>query len=149
MVSEMVVIPAGSFLMGSPPGEKGRRDGEGPQHRVTIGYRFAVGRYPVTFAEYDHFCKVTGRKKPEDQGWGRGRRPVINMVWDDAVAYCQWLVKATGKPYRLSSEAEWEYACRAGTTTRYAFGDEISKGDANFGKNIGKTTQVGGSLLSG
>jgi hypothetical protein len=76
---ELVVIPAGQFLMGSPPGEPARSDNEGPQHRVNIGYRFAIGRYAVTFAEYDHFCEVTGCEKPEDWGWGRGRQPVINV----------------------------------------------------------------------
>jgi len=117
---EMVAIPAGRFAMGSPPDEEGRWDDEGPQHAVSVP-AFAIGRYPVTFAEYDHFCEVTGREKPDDRGWGRGRRPVINVSWEDAQAYLAWLSEATGKPYRLPSEAEWEYACRAGTTTpRYA-----------------------------
>jgi formylglycine-generating enzyme required for sulfatase activity len=84
---EMVVVPPGSFLMGSPEGEEERYDDEGPQHPVTIAYGLAVGRYPVTFEEYDHFCAATGREPPSDEEWGRGRRPVINVSWDDAKAY--------------------------------------------------------------
>jgi formylglycine-generating enzyme required for sulfatase activity len=140
---EMVVIPAAQFLMGSPPGERFKN--EGPQHRVTIGYRFAIGRYAVTFAEYDHFCEETNREKPADNGWGRGRRPVINVSWRDAQAYCEWLAKETDLPYRLPSEAEWEYACRAGTTTRYSWGGEVSKENARFAgwAFATKTTEVG------
>jgi formylglycine-generating enzyme required for sulfatase activity len=139
---EMVALPAGEFLMGSPDSEEGRPDHEGPQHRVTIGYRFALGRYPITFDEYDHFCDVTKRKKPKDVDWGRGRRPVINVSWHDAQAYCEWLAEAVGKPYRLPSDEEWEYACRAGTTTPFSFGETITEKDANFGLNVG-TTDVG------
>jgi formylglycine-generating enzyme required for sulfatase activity len=140
---ELVALPAGEFLMGSPESDSEASSSERPQHRVTIGTRFALGRYPVTFEEYDQFCAATKRKKPEDQGWGRGKMPVINVSWRDAVAYCEWLTKETGQPYRLPSEAEWEYACRAGKTTRYSFGDAITEKDANFGENVGKTTEVG------
>ncbi len=140
---QMVALPAGEFLMGSPEDEEGRQDNEGPQHRVTIGYRLAIGRYPVTFEEYDYFCDATKRERPKDEGWGRGRRPVINVSWRDWPAYLAWLAEATGRFYRLPSEAEWEYACRAGTTTRYAFGDEITAKDANFGMYVRKTTEVG------
>jgi len=87
-----VVIPAGEFMMGSPEDEEGRYDDEGPQRLVTFEKPFALGRYPVTFAEFDHFCDETGTGKPDDQGWGRGRRPVINVSWDDAAAYCDWLL---------------------------------------------------------
>ena len=103
----------------------------------------AVGRYPVTFDEYDHFAAATKRKQPNDQGWGRGRRPVINVSWDDAKAYVQWLAAETRQPYRLLSEAEWEYACRAGTTTRFWWGDEVTSENANFGGNVGRTSEVG------
>jgi hypothetical protein len=132
---EMVVLPAGQFLMGSPPDEEGRSDAEGSQHKVTIKYRFALGRYAVTFAEYDHFCKVTAREKPADAGWGRGKRPVINVSWLDAKAYVGWLARDTGQPYRLPSEAEWEYACRAGTATPFSFGGTISPEQANYDGN--------------
>jgi Sulfatase-modifying factor enzyme 1/TIR domain len=141
---EVVALPAGAFLMGSPENETGRYGDEGPQHQVTVGRRFAIGRYPVMFEEYDHFCVATQREKPADQDWGRGRRPVINVSWQDAVAYSEWLAKETGKPYRLLSEAEWEYACRAGTTRRYAFGDAITPKDANYVESkLGRTTEVG------
>ena len=111
----MVTIPAGDFQMGDLTGE-GQPD-EKPVHAVRFAKPFAIGRYEVSFDEYDLFAAATGRDKPNDQGWGRGNRPVINISWDDAVAYTQWLSERTGKPYRLPSEAEWEYATRAGTTT--------------------------------
>lgn len=128
---EMVVVPAGRFMMGSAEGEARSYGDERPRHEVTIARPFALGRYPVTFAEYDRFCEATGRKRPGDEGWGRGRRPVINVSWEDATAYCAWLSQETGKTYRLPSEAEWEYACRAGTSTAYWWGDDIGKGNAN------------------
>ncbi len=130
---EMVVIPAGEFLMGSPEGEPGRSAHEGPRRKVTIARPFAVGKYPITFDEWDACVKAGGTKcKPEDAGWGRGRRPVISVSWDDAQAYVAWLSEKTGKPYRLLSEGEWEYAARAGTTTRYPWGDEPGNNRANF-----------------
>jgi formylglycine-generating enzyme required for sulfatase activity len=140
---EMVVLPAGTFMMGSSEEDEEGFDRERPQHRVTIGARFAVGRYPVTFEEYDRFAEETGSKKPDDRGWGRGRRPVIDVSWEDATAYVKWLSEETGESYRLLSEAEWEYACRAGTETRYCFGDTIKKGQANIDGKVGKTTEVG------
>ena len=129
------MIPAGSFVMGSPKEEAERTDAEGPQHRVTFAAPFALGKYPVTFAEYDHFCVETGREQPPDQSWGRGRRPVINVSWDDATAYCAWLGEQTRQAYRLPSEAEWEYACRAGTTTPFWTGATISTEQANYDGN--------------
>ena len=124
---QLVMIPTGTFLMGSPDSEGGRdREEEGPQHEVTISKPFALGRYAVTFDEYDHFCGMADRDKPDDVAWGRGRRPVINVKHDDAEAYCVWLGEVAGASIRLPLEAEWEYACRAGTTTRYAFGDQFS-----------------------
>jgi formylglycine-generating enzyme required for sulfatase activity len=144
---EMVALPAGEFLMGSPETEAGRNKNEGPQHRVTIGYRVALGRYPVTFAEYDHFCAATERKNPGDAGAGRGKRPVVNVTWRNAASYCEWLAKETGQPYRLPSEAEWEYACRAGTTTRYSCGDEITERNANIG-HVARGFVFGGRTMT-
>jgi formylglycine-generating enzyme required for sulfatase activity len=132
---EMVVIPAGRFVMGSSPSEEGRSAAEGPQHFVTIAEPFALGRYAVTFDEYDEFAATTGREPPGDGGWGRGRRPVINVSWNDAEAYTAWLSEQTGATYRLPSEAEWEYACRAGTTTPFHFGPTISTEQANYDGN--------------
>jgi formylglycine-generating enzyme required for sulfatase activity len=130
---EMAVVPAGSFTMGSPVGERGRDVDENPQHSVTIAKPFAVGRFAVTFDEWDA-CAADGDcngYKPRDQGWGGGRRPVINVSWDDSTAYVAWLSRKTGKTYRLLTEAEWEYAARAGSTTTYYWGDAIGKGNAN------------------
>ncbi|MEM7045671.1 MAG: SUMF1/EgtB/PvdO family nonheme iron enzyme, partial [Pseudomonadota bacterium] len=140
---EMVMLPAGTFLMGSPEGEAGRYDDEGPQREVTIGRPFALGRYPVTFDEYDHFCAETRCDKPDDRGWGRGRRPVINVSHSDAEAYCAWLSELTGSGYQLPSEAMWEYACRAWTTTADAFGNGLTREQANFRNLRQETSDVG------
>jgi formylglycine-generating enzyme required for sulfatase activity len=123
---EMVVVPAGAFTMGSPISELGRQDNEGPQHRVVIAAPFAVSKFEVRFADWDA-CSAYGYCDPRisDNGWGRGWHPVINVSWNDAQIYVQWLSKITGKPYRLLSEAEYEYATRAGTTTAYPWGDDI------------------------
>ena len=119
--------------MGPPSGEKGRRDSEGPVHRVTIGKPFAVGKYEVTFSEWDACVSAggCGRHRPDDKDWGRGTRPVINVSWKDAKAYVKWLSARTRQPYRLLSESEWEYAARAGSTTRYSWGDSIGSNRAN------------------
>ena len=92
---------------------------------------FALGVYEVTFAEYDRFANATGRDRPNDRGWGRGGRPVIYVSWGDAVAYASWLSAETGEEYRLPSESEWEYAARAGTATRYGWGQDIGRNRAN------------------
>ena len=128
---EMVVIPAGEFMMGSPASEKGRYTNEGPQHTVMIAKPFAVSKFDVTFADWDACVSVGGCPQVSDSGFGRGTRPVINVSWDDAQQYVAWFSKMTGKPYRLLTEAEWEYAARAGSTTAYFWGDEIGKGNAN------------------
>ena len=132
---EMVPIPAGSFLMGSPAEEPERKDREGPQHQVQIP-AFALGKYEVTFEQWD--ACVTGggcAHRPADQGWGRGTRPVTNVSWDDAQEYVKWLSTRTGKHYRLPSEAEWEYAVRAGTTTPFSTGNCIITTQANYDGN--------------
>jgi formylglycine-generating enzyme required for sulfatase activity len=131
---EMVVVPAGSFIMGSPLSEEGRDDIEGPQRKVTIAQPVAVGKYEVTFAEWDACVAAGGCKQnPDDEGWGRGKRPVINVSWDDITKeYLPWLSRRTGKSYQLLTEAEWEYAARAGSTTRFHFGNE-EKDLCNYG----------------
>jgi formylglycine-generating enzyme required for sulfatase activity len=121
----MVVLPAGTFMMGSPDDEKGHDLREEPQHEVSIT-RFAVSRFEVTFDEWDACFKLGGCiEYPSDQNWGRGQRPVINVSWRDAEQYVAWLSRRTGKTYRLLSEAEWEYAARGGSQTAYSWGDEI------------------------
>jgi formylglycine-generating enzyme required for sulfatase activity len=130
----MVVVPAGEFTMGSHPSEGGAE----AQHRVTIATPFAVSKFEITFEEWDA-CVMDGGcsgYRPDDEGWGRGEHPVINISWEDGQAYASWLSNKTGKPYRLLSESEWEYAARAGTTTRFGQGDRISPDQANYDGSI-------------
>ncbi len=148
---ELVVVPAGEFTMGSPETEAHRRVDEGPRHRVRIGYALAISRYPVTVAEFARFVAATGHdmgnscKTFEDGAWddhrpGRTWRtpgyaqsdsdPAICIDWDDAQAYVAWISKRTGHAYRLLSEAEYEYANRAGTTTAYWWGDALGTNHA-------------------
>ncbi|PZN77492.1 MAG: hypothetical protein DM484_14475 [Candidatus Methylumidiphilus alinenensis] len=138
----LAVIPAGSYLMGSPDDEPERYDDEGPRHTVSFSKPFAIGVYAVTFDEYDRYCKAVKKSLVRDQAWGRGRQPVINVSWEDAAAYCAWLTGQTGKQYRLPTEAEWEYACRAGTDTPFYFGTTISAQQANFNRDTGSTVSV-------
>jgi len=127
----MVVIPAGSFMMGSLPGEPGRWDNEGPRHLVTIAKPFAVAKDELTFDEWETCVADGDCDEVSDTGWGRGSRPVINVTWYDAQRYIAWLNRVTGKPYRLLTEAEFEYATRAGTQTAYPWGDAVGKNNAN------------------
>jgi formylglycine-generating enzyme required for sulfatase activity len=149
---EMVMVPAGCFWMGSRDGEGDKH--EWPRHEVIIPRAFAVGRYPVTFEEWDFaqgdkdWRKFTGMepRKPADQGWGRSLMPVIDVSWEDGQAYVKWLTRKAGKPYRLLSEAEWEYACRAGSEAAYCFGDSSEElGDYAWydGNSGGRTHPVG------
>jgi formylglycine-generating enzyme len=117
-------VPSGTFVMGSPANEEGR-DGDETQHEVSIG-AFQMSKYEVTFAQFDQFCETTGRKKPNDMGWGRGNRPVLNVSWSDAVAFAEWIGG------RLPTEAEWEYACRAGTSSAFYTGNCLTAAHANF-----------------
>ena len=129
---QMVIIPRGIFTMGDQQliGD----DNELPAHQVTISHRFALSRNEVTFNDYDFYARMMGRDLPEDNGWGRGNRPVINVSWKEAKAYVQWLALLTGQPYRLPTEAEWEYVARAGTETSYWWGDELESERAVCGE---------------
>jgi len=152
---EMVVVPSGQFRMGCSdsdrtlevehPQDRCRRR-EQPAHVVTIARSFAVSRYEVTFEDYERFRPSASQ--PQDMGWGRGRRPVIHVSWEDAAAYAAWLSRETGRAYRLLSEAEWEYVARAGSTTEFSWGDLPGDGRANCrgcssAGDIGKTVEVG------
>lgn len=135
---DMVTLPAGVFTMGRPEGEKGDDD-ERPQREVTVPRPSALGRTAVTFAMWD-LARAAGAdlRDPTDYGWGRDQRPVIDVSWEDAQAYCAWLNARLGLragTYRLPSEAEWEYACRAGTVTPFSFGDTISPAQVNYAGN--------------
>ncbi len=125
-------MQAGTFMMGSPADETGRLDDE-LQHQVTLK-SYKISKYEVTFDQYDAFCNATDREKPDDKGWGRGKRPVINVTWEDAVAFAKWM------DCRLPTEAEWEYACRATTTTAFNSGDCLGAKQGNFngGQEYGK-----------
>jgi len=144
---EMAAIPGGTFMMGSPENERGRRDHESPQHQVTVP-SFFMGKYSVTQAQYQ---AIMGTNRSRFNG---SNRPVESVIWNDAIAFCEKLSQRTGKNYRLPSEAEWEYACRAGTTTPFHFGETITTDLANYNGNYTygggikgiyreKTTEVG------
>jgi formylglycine-generating enzyme required for sulfatase activity len=140
---EMIVIPAGEYMMGSPVNEIARADDEGPRHTVSISRPFAVGRFAVTFKEWD-LCRKEGGcndYRPDDRSWGRDKRPVISVSWNDTQLYIVWLSKRTGKTYRLLTEAEREYVARAGSTTPFWWGTSIAPTQANY---IGNLTYGGG-----
>ena len=124
---EMVVIPVGRFRMGCVSGQE-CFDDEFPVHDVTIPQAFAVSIYEVTFEDYDRF---TYPNRVDDEGWGRGRRPAINVSWNDAQDYVAWLSRQTGRSYRLLSEAEWKYIARAGSSTAYSWGNDVGLNRAN------------------
>ena len=152
----MVVVPSGSYRMGSAADEADRDDDEGPVRTVTIPANFAVGQYEVSFEEWEVCVSAggCGGYQPDDQDWGRGRRPMINVSWEDAKEYVRWLSDKTGYDYGLLSESEWEYVARAGIQTVFHTGDQITTDQANFdgrhayndsskGINQGKTIEVG------
>jgi formylglycine-generating enzyme required for sulfatase activity len=121
----MVELPPGNFIMGGTDHDKFVTDTERPAHRVAISHRFALGRFPVTVGEYRAFAPL--HAPSDDPDW-----PVVNVSWDDAQAFCTWLASIAGQPFRLPSEAEWEYACRAGTRASFVNGDQITPLEANF-----------------
>ena len=133
----MMVVPAGTFNMGSNSSEEGRHDDEGPVHQVTIFVPFAVGKYEVTFSEWDACVAAggCGGYRPDDNSWGRANRPVINVSWEDANEFVRWLSRETAQEYRLLTESEWEYVARAGTTGPFHFGTTISTDQANYNGN--------------
>jgi formylglycine-generating enzyme required for sulfatase activity len=126
----MIVVPAGKFTMGSPENEADLNASERPQHEVTIAKPFAVSKFELTFEEWDA-CVAAAACPPVPDHWGRGETPVVNVSWDDAKQYVGWISRLTGKDYRLLTEAEWEYAARAGAMTRYSWGDGLGRGNAN------------------
>jgi formylglycine-generating enzyme required for sulfatase activity len=129
----MVPVPAGVFWMGAGEAEdKFASPLERPWHEVTIGRSFSIGRAPVTFDEWDAYAGEAGAHRPRDWGWGRGRNPVVDLSWDDAIDYVQWLSARTGRRYRLPSEAEWEYCCRGGTNEVFYTGSAVSVEQANY-----------------
>jgi formylglycine-generating enzyme required for sulfatase activity len=160
---ELVALTADLFRMGSAASDDQAREREKPDHLVSISHPFAIGRYPVTVGEYRCFCDDTGyshqgglsvwdgtswkvdpSKSWRDPGFEQtDRHPVVGVSWHDTQAYLEWLGSELRQHYRLPSETEWEYACRAGTHTRYSFGDTVTPLDANYGGNIGGTTTVG------
>ena len=126
----MVVVPPGKFAMGSPESDADGNASERPQHEVTIAKPIAVSKFEVTFEEWDGCVAAAACPRVPDH-WGRGKMPVINVSWIDAKQYVAWLSRLTGKEYRLLTEAEWEYAARAGAMTRYSWGDDPGIGNAN------------------
>jgi formylglycine-generating enzyme required for sulfatase activity len=128
----MIVVPAGQFSMGANENERGSTPDERPQHQVSFTQSFAVGRFAVTFDEWDACLAARGCSyRPSDQNWGRGNQPVINILWDEAREYVGWLSRKTGQSYRLLSEAEREYVARAGTSSAYWWGDHFAPLQAN------------------
>ena len=143
---EMVVVPSGSFMMGSPADERGRESEEGPQHRVTISKPFAVSKYEVTVGQFEEFANETIHRSNEWRNPGfkqSANHPVVGVSWEDAQTYVYWLSMKTGQNYRLLSEAEWEYVARAGTTTAYHFGPMILGNQANYEEKKDGTVVVG------
>jgi formylglycine-generating enzyme required for sulfatase activity len=147
---EMVDIPAGSFMMGNINHFKTEGGWvkviawEEPVHKVAIK-AFRLGKYEVTFAQYDAFAEASGSAKPDDKGHGRGQQPVGNITWWEATAYAEWLSQQTGKTFRLASEAEWQYAARAGSTSEYYWGNEADHKFANYGTDKCCDFQISGA----
>ncbi len=150
----LVVVPAGKFMMGSPAGEQGRSDDEGPLHPVVISQAFAVMETEVTRGQFARFAAETKYQRAENCKWDdpgfsqTDEHPVVCVSWNDATAFAAWLSKRTGEAYRLLSEAEWEYVARAGTTTRFAFGDDDASVCANAQLSCKELGSAGGTAAS-
>lgn len=141
---EMVVIRAGEFVMGQDKAKTVDESWSHPARHVRVEREFALGKFPITFDQYDYYCEQAGVEKPSSEKWGRGQIPVLNVSWIEANVYCQWLSAATGHDYRLPSEAEWEYAARAGMATHFWWGDILDPKYGNFGPGkIDGPTPVG------
>ncbi|MFO1153251.1 MAG: SUMF1/EgtB/PvdO family nonheme iron enzyme [Rhodospirillales bacterium] len=142
---EMVALNTGAFRMGTSWFDREAQSDERPVVNVSIDKPFAIGRTEVTFAQWDACVADRGCHgySPDDRGWGRGKFPVIYVSWEDAQTYVEWLKSKTGKDYRLPTEAEWEYACRAGTETKYPYGDQITPELANFNRAVSRPQPVG------
>jgi formylglycine-generating enzyme required for sulfatase activity/pimeloyl-ACP methyl ester carboxylesterase len=140
---DLIAIPTGQFLMGGQIDDAESYVNEFPAHVVSIDAPFYLGRFPVTFLEYDAFARATKHPLPFDEGWGREYRPVIHVSWEEAKAFADWLAGLTGLPYRLPTEAEWEYGSRAGTNDKYPWGEAWDPALVNSAENIGSTTPVG------
>jgi sulfatase modifying factor 1 len=142
IIPDVVTVQGGTFQMGSNSGDIDEK----PVHSVTVS-DYSMSKTEVTFEQYDAFCTLTGSDKPDDEGWGRGDRPVINVNWHDAVAFCEWMSKVTGKTYRLPTEAEWEYAARGGNKSKgyiYSGGndlDAVGWYDDNYGRKTHPVAQ--------
>jgi len=127
LAPELVVIPIAGFMRGQADGDFD----EQPVQKISLKNKFALSRYEVTFADYAIYCEDTGKELPDDSDWGRGNKPVVNVSWEEAKAYTDWLSEKTGATYRLPTDAEWEYAARAGSTTLYPWGNDVGEEMAN------------------
>jgi len=135
LAPKLVIIPKGVGTVGNDDFSPFKN--EAPAHKVIVTKEYALGVTEVTFAQYDQFCQTSKIKCPSDEGWGRDNQPVINVDWHDAVAYTEWLSKQTGYTYRLPSEAEWEFAARAGQNTKFWWGNNYIQGLDHCDRDMG------------